>query len=267
MEGWTEKGQESRFLEDESGWEVTVQAGGQTYTLKATRVILAVDAPAAKKLLQESPATAEAAARLRFPAGVPTAIIRLWFKVKPRAIAEAGIYTGDFVMDNFFWLDRLQTAYAEWSRATGGSAIEMHIYGPPELVAQPDASLLARVLIDTYRVFPELRGTLLHSRLLRNEASHTLFSVGEPGEHLGIETPWPNLFACGDWVYHPAPALYLERATTTGIAAANAVLSSLGQEPWPLLPHPQPEWLAGQIERGLRGLRARMLQRKKGSAH
>ncbi|NJN98307.1 MAG: hypothetical protein HC875_31570, partial [Anaerolineales bacterium] len=84
---------------------------------------------------------------------------------------------------------------------------------------------------------------------------------------LGIETPWPNLFACGDWVYHPAPALYLERATTTGIAAANTVLSSLGQEPWPLLPHPQPEWLAGQIERGLRGLRVRMLRRKKGSAH
>ncbi|NJN97994.1 MAG: FAD-dependent oxidoreductase [Anaerolineales bacterium] len=158
LEGWTEKGQESRLLEDESGWEVTVQAEGRTYTIKAARVILAVDAPAAKKLLQESPAMAEAAARLRFPAGVPTAIIRLWFKVKPKPIAEAGIYTGDFVMDNFFWLDRLQTAYAEWSRATGGSAIEMHIYGPPELVAQPDASLLARVLIDTYRVFPVTAG-------------------------------------------------------------------------------------------------------------
>jgi isorenieratene synthase len=270
LEGWKERGEsrlKSGLLDNEPGWHVTVQADGQTYIIKAGRVILAVDAPAAKKLLQESPATAEAAAGLRFPTGVPTAIIRLWFKVKPKPIAEAGIYTGDFVMDNFFWLDRLQTAYAEWSRATGGSAIEMHIYGPPELLTQPDASLLARVLIDIYRVFPELRGNLLHSRLLRNEATHTLFSVGEPGEHLGIETPWPNLFACGDWVYHPAPALYLERATTTGIAAANAVLSSLGLEPWLLLPHPQPEWLAGKMERSLRGLRTRMLQRKKNSAH
>ncbi|MBE7471473.1 MAG: FAD-dependent oxidoreductase [Anaerolineales bacterium] len=274
LEGWKvggAEGEESRlksgFLDSEPGWEVTVQTDGQTSIIKAARVILAVDAPAAKKLLQGSPATAEAAAGLRFPSGVPTAIIRLWFKVKPKAIAEAGIYSGDFVMDNFFWLDRLQTVYAEWSRTTGGSAIEMHIYGPPELLAQPDASLLARVLIDTYRVFPELRGNLLHSRLLRNEASHTLFSVGEPGEHLGIETPWPNLFACGDWVYHPAPALYLERATTTGVAAANAVLSSLGLEPWPLLPHPQPEWLAGKMERSLRGLRARMLRRKKSSTH
>jgi isorenieratene synthase len=258
------KSQESGLLNDQQTWRVTYQSNGQAQILEAQHVILAVDAPAAKKLLQASPATAEAAGKLRFPAGVPTAIIRLWFKVKPKPIAEAGIYTGDFVMDNFFWLDRLQTAYAEWSRATGGSAIEMHIYGPPDLLAQPDASLLARVLIDTYRAFPELRGKLLHSLLLRNEASHTLFSVGEPGQHLGIETPWPGLFACGDWVYHPAPALYLERATTTGIAAANAVLSGLGQEPWPILPHPEPEWLAGKMERGLRRLRLAMLKRKRG---
>lgn len=262
------KHQESRLqsglLNGHQGWQIVYEADGQTRMLEAQHVILAVDAPAAKTLLQASPATAEAAGKLRFPTGVPTAIIRLWFKVKPKPMAEAGIYTGDFVMDNFFWLDRLQTAYAEWSRATGGSALEMHIYGPPDLLAQPDASLLARVLIDTYRVFPELRGSLLHSVLLRNEATHTLFSVGEPGQHLGIETPWPGLFACGDWVYHPAPALYLERATTTGIAAANAVLSSLGLEGWPILPHPQPEWLAGKMERGLRWLRLAMLKRKQG---
>jgi isorenieratene synthase len=244
-------------------WQVSYQVDGQTHTVETDRVILAVDAPAARKLLRASPATAADWRRLRFPTGVPTAIIRLWFKVKPKAIAESGIFTGDFVMDNFFWLERLQTAYAEWSSATGGSAVEMHIYGPPNLLAQPDASLLARVLIDTYRAFPELRGQLLHRVLLRNEATHTLFSVGQPGEHLGIETPWPGLFACGDWVYHPAPALYLERAATTGIAAANALLASLDMEPWPILSHPEPEWLAGKMEKALRWLRLALLRRKK----
>jgi carotenoid phi-ring synthase / carotenoid chi-ring synthase len=259
-----ESGLKSGFPDAEQTWGVTYEAGGQTHLIESDRVILAVDAPAAKKLLRASPATAEATRALRFPAGVPTAIIRLWFKVKPKPIAEAGIFSGDFVMDNFFWLDQLQIAYQEWSRATGGSAIEMHLYGQPKLLAQPDASLLARVLIDTYRAFRELRGTLLHWVVLRNEASHTLFSVGEPGEHLGIETPWPGLFACGDWVYHPAPALYLERATITGIAAANAVLDSLGLEAWPLLPHPQPEWLAGKMEKELRRLRQEMLRQKRG---
>lgn len=243
-------------------WRVTYQSNDQSCTLNTDRIVLAVDAPAAQKLLAESPATQELAANLWFPNGVPTAIFRLWFKTKPKPIAEAGIFTGDFVMDNFFWLDRLQPAFSAWSQATGGSAIEMHIYGPPELLAQPDASLLAQVIVDVYRAFPELRGQLLHSVLQRNDAVHTLFSVGEPGQHLGIETSWPGLFACGDWVYHPAPALYLERAATTSIAAANAVLSSLGLEPWPILPHPKPEWLAGKLEQGLRRARLALLKRK-----
>jgi isorenieratene synthase len=241
-------------------WRITYQAGNQTCLVEADRVIVAVDAPAARQLLANSPATAEIAAKLWFPTGVPTAIIRLWFETQPKLIAEAGIFSGDFVMDNFFWLERLQPAYTTWSQATGGSAMEMHIYGPPELLAQPDASLLAQVIVDTYRAFPELRGHLLHSILLRNEATHTLFSVGEPGQHLAIETPWPGMYACGDWVYHPTPALYLERATTTAIAAANATLTSLEAEPWPILAYPEPEWLAGKMEQGLRWLRLAMLR-------
>jgi isorenieratene synthase len=228
---------------------------------------MAVDAPAAKQLLINSEPTAEIANRLWFPLGVPTAVIRFWFKTQSKPIAEAGIFSGDFVMDNFFWLHRLHPAYQAWSQAGGGSAIEMHIYGPPELLAQPDATLLAQVLIDTYRAFPELRGQLLHSALLHNEATHTLFSVGDPAEHLAIETPWPGLYACGDWVYHPAPALYLERATTTGIGAANAVLAGLALDPWPILAHPQPEWLAGKMETGLRWLRHMLLKRKKTLTH
>ncbi|GAB4440634.1 MAG: hypothetical protein Kow0031_22580 [Anaerolineae bacterium] len=250
----------TRLQRDGDSWQVEVRRGGELRTLAADNVLLAVDAPAAKKLLTASPPTAEVAAGLYFPAGVPTAIIRLWFEAKPRRVAEAGIFSGDFAMDNFFWLDRLQPAYMEWSKATGGSAIETHVYGPPEFLAQPDALLLARVIVDTYRAFPELRGYLIHKTLQRNEATHTLFGVGREGEHLGVETAWPGLFAAGDWVYHPAPALYLERATTTGIAAANALLARLGLEPWPLLPHPQPEWLAGKMAAGLHRLRHRMMR-------
>ncbi|MFQ5614501.1 MAG: FAD-dependent oxidoreductase [Anaerolineae bacterium] len=246
-------------------WSVRYDANGQSHTVEAGRVVLALDAPAAEKLLRESPATATAAAALRFPKGVPTAIIRLWFEAQPKPVAEAGIFTGDFVMDNFFWLHRLQPAYMDWGRETGGGAIEMHVYGPPDFLEQPDAALLAQVITDTYRAFPELRGRLLHSTLLRNQATHTLFAVGDPGQHLAVKTPWPGLFACGDWVYHPTPALYLERATITGIAAANALLSSLDMEPWPILSHPEPEWLAGKLERGLWRVRQAMLRNRRGS--
>ncbi len=243
-------------------WQLVIKNESQEDTLEAKNIILAVDAPAARKLLLKSSVTYKIAKTLHFPTGVPTAIIRLWFEKKPEKVSEAGIFSGDFAMDNFFCLNRLQPAYMEWGRRTGGSAIEMHVYGPPKFLRQPDALLLARVILDTYRAFPELRGYLIQQKLLRNEASHTLFSVGEPGQHLGIETSWPGLFACGDWVYHPAPALYLERATTTGIAAANALLRDLQLEPWPILPHPEPEWLAGKMEQGLKKVRYALLRRK-----
>jgi isorenieratene synthase len=167
-------------------------------------------------------------------------------------------------MDNFFWLDRLQPDYVEWSQATGGSAIEMHIYGPPEVVARPDATLLAQATTDLYRAFPELRGTLRHSVLQRNAATHTLFGVGAAGQHLAIETPWPNLYACGDWVAHPNPSMYLERAATTGMLAAGAILRGRGLEPPAVLDHPDPEWLAGRMQAGLMGVR-RFVRHRHGS--
>jgi hypothetical protein len=34
-------------------------------------------------------------------------------------------------------------------------------------------------------------------------------------------------------------------------------------EPWPILSHPEPEWLAGKMEKALRWLRLALLRRKK----
>jgi isorenieratene synthase len=247
---------------DGAQWQVAFEQDGKMQTVMAEQVVLAVDAPAAQKLLRESPETAELTTTLYFPTGIPTAIIRMWFGRRPKGVSEAGIFTGDFVMDNFFWLDRLQPAYRTWSQATGGSAIEMHIYGPPELLEQPDVWLLTQVAQDVNRAFPELRDHRLHLVLQRNIASHTLFSVGEKGKHLGVTTPWQGLFVCGDWVHHPTPAMYLERAATTGLIAANEIITQRGLEAWPVLPHPAPEPFAGWVSRRWTNLRRRMAARK-----
>jgi isorenieratene synthase len=239
------------------------QQGNESRSLEASHIILAVDAPAATQLLCASPDTAAIAARLRLPAGRRTAIVRLWFDAAPRSPrAQAGILTGNFTLHNFFWLHRIYDEYIRWSRATGGSVIEAHIYGPSELFDEPDASLLARAIVDVNRAWPELKGHLVHSMLARNEATHTLFQVGLPDEHLSVVTPWPHLFCCGDWVRDRNPALFLERACVTGILSANAVLRELGLEEWPVLTHTQPEWLAGQIELGMYQIRKSMRRRR-----
>ncbi|MDZ4716860.1 MAG: FAD-dependent oxidoreductase [Roseiflexaceae bacterium] len=243
-----------RLEEAPQRWKIRYATNQGEQTVEADQIILAIDAPAAQRLLRESPATAERAEQCWFPQGVPTAIFRIWYERKPKTPAITGIFSGDVIVDNFFWMDAFQPEYAAWSAATGGGALEMHIYGPPEVLAQPDAVLLARAVQDAGRAFPD-GGRVLHAQLLRNAANHTLFNVGVAGKHLGIETPWPGLVACGDWVAHPAPALYLERAATTGIAAANAVLKTHGLEPWPIVPHPQPEPFARKIGEWLQAFR------------
>jgi isorenieratene synthase len=238
-------------------------AHGQQQERHSKQVVLALDAPSAHELLLNSPSTAAAAATLRFPEGVPTLIVRLWFRSMPRPIAPSGICTGDFLVDNFFWLDQIQPIYQQWHQATGGSAVEMHVYGPSEVLAQPDATLLARVVHDTYRAFPELRGSLLHAAIERNAATHTLFTPGDPARSLAVQTPWPGMVACGDWINDPNPAMYLERATTTGMVAANRVLCDFGLEPWPIAAHPEPEWFAGKLSNALTRFRLATTQRRR----
>ena len=227
----------------------------------ARSIILATAAQHTRSILCASEATRDVAETLYFPRSLPTAILRFWYDVQLKSKVEAGIITGDVIVDNYFWLHRLQDQYARWSKATGGSAIEVHLYGPPELLEKPDALLLARAANDVQSAFPELRGHLIHQHLQRNAPLHTLFGLGRAEQHLTTITPWPNLYCCGDWVRRPEPAFFMERACVTGIAAANEVLKSHDLPPWATLDYPKPEAFAGWLEklmhRGRRILRKR----------
>ncbi len=259
--GTVARGTVTELAQTDGGWRVSFTQSGVAQTAEAGQLIVATDAASAERLLRGSAATAALAADLDFPRSMPTAICRLWFDKQPRSGPASGIISGDVLVDNFFWLDRLQPAFSAWRDATGGCAAELHIYGPPEALAQEDVAILAQASSDAMRAFPELRGALVHAALQRNAASHTVLSIAEPARALGVETPWPGLYCCGDWVAHPNPALYLERAATTGIASANAALAARGRDGVPLLPHPEPEPLAGAMMRGMRRLRRAVVLR------
>jgi carotenoid phi-ring synthase / carotenoid chi-ring synthase len=231
-------------VQKEGAWIVHVNRDGFTESIKASFVILASDSPGAEAIIKNS----FQADSLFFPHGLAHAVIRLWFEVEPRKHPEAGIFSGDFVMHNFFWLDKIYESYRKWHNETGGSCIEVHVYGPEDVLKQSDAVLLTNVLTDFYRAFPELKGHLIKPVIQRNAATHTLPALGARGTHLGIETPWENLFCAGDWVRHETPAFFLERACVTGIEAANRVLALCGKEVFDLQNYPPPEPLAAWIE-------------------
>ena len=195
-----------RVEKEGDGWKIWAEENGRRVRYDSDHVILATDSPAAAQLIKESfPVEGSS---LTFPRGLSNAVIRVWFDRQPKPGPEAGIFTGDFILHNFFWLDRIYAPYRLWSKATGGSAIEAHIYGPPEVLDQPDALLLTNAIMDIYQAYPELRGHLVSQHLQRNPATHTLPSLGPRGTHLGVETPWEGLYCAGDWVRDPIPAFF-----------------------------------------------------------
>ena len=230
----------------DGNWTAYIQHDGLTESASASFIILASDSPAAESIIKQS--FPSESASLFFPHGLAHAVIRLWFDQRPRRNPEAGIFSGDFIMHNFFWLDKIYGSYRKWHEETGGSCIEVHVYGPQNVLAQSDAILLTNVLRDFYRVHPELKGHLIKPHIQRNAATHTLPALGARGTHLGIETPWQNFYCAGDWVRHETPAFFLERACVTGLEAANYLLRARGINEFELQTYPPPEPLAAWIE-------------------
>ena len=228
----------------DTNWIVHYEREDVIESLSSRFVILASDSPAAEFIIRNSfPANG-----LFFPHGLAHAVIRLWFDREPRKHPEAGIFSGDFIMHNFFWLDKIYESYRKWHTETGGSCIELHVYGPKEVLRQKDAVLVTHVLTDFYRAFPELKGHLIKPHIQRNAATHTLPALGTRGTHLGVETPWQNFFCAGDWVWLRNPSFFLERACVTGIEAANCVLRARGLAEFDVQSYPPPEPLAAWIE-------------------
>jgi len=249
-------------VEKDGDWITHYEQDGVHESVKSPFIILASDSPAAESIIKSSfPSDS-----FFFPKGLAHAVIRLWFDKEPRKHPEAGIFSGDFVMHNFFWLDKIYDPYRKWHDETGGSCIEVHVYGPEDVLKQTDAVLLTNVLTDFYRAFPELKGHLIKAHLQRNAATHTLPALGARGTHLGIETPWENFFCAGDWVRHETPAFFLERACVTGIEAANRILSLVGKDLVEIQNYPPPEPLAAWIENLMMKGRKRRRMKKMQSA-
>ncbi|MDH5606376.1 MAG: FAD-dependent oxidoreductase [Anaerolineae bacterium] len=246
----------------EEGFRITYMKQGRAHTIRCSQLVVAADVTNAEKLLAASPSLTHDKP-FYWPRGMETAVVRVWFNKQPKPGAESGILTGDFALHNFFWLDKLYGDYRQWSRQTGGSAVEAHVYNPGELETKSDEELLVRAVADLRSAFPELRGARIHQTITRNPVRHTMIEVGPRGRHLTVRSPWEGLFFCGDWVNDPAPAFFIERACLTGMLAANAVLEARRLEPWKTLPYPQPEAFAGWIEKlMMRGRKKRVERRK-----
>jgi isorenieratene synthase len=206
---------------------------GGNRSITAQNVILAMDTPSTQRLLLKSPDLAAQAQKMNFPDSLRNAAVRLWFSESPREGTIGGMMTGDFAPDNFFWLHRLYPDYREWHEKTGGSVIELHYY-EDKLLEMPDRNLIVESVTEVQRAFPNIKNSFVHSSVRRNSKTQTNFRI-PTDKSLHMITGWQNLYACGDWIGYENPAFWMERATVTGMAAANEVLKAYGKEPYEIL--------------------------------
>ena len=194
--------------------------------LGADAVVLATDVAGLQRIVASSPELGDDMWRARIGrlrTAPPFMVHRLWIDhpVAPHRPAFLGT-AGYEPLDNISVLDRYERQAADWARQQHGSVVELHSYAVQS--AQPQQAMLSRL----HELYPETAGArVVHERMLHHRDC-PLFAPGTHAHRPGVITPLPGLLLAGDGVRIDLPVALMERAATTGWAAANQILAQWG---------------------------------------
>lgn len=209
----------------DSGFTVTDQSGD---TFAADGVVLATDVTTLQRIIADSPGVGDTEWRGQvgdLGTAAPFVVRRLWLDRPVRPDRSAFLGTGGLPpLDNISVLERYEHEAIAWAQRTGGSVVELHAYSvaedTPELRAQLDARL--------HELYPEtVAATVVHeSTLCRSDCPR--LAPGDFANRPTVVTPQGGLVLAGDGIRIDLPVALMERAATTGLAAANALLERFG---------------------------------------
>lgn len=221
---------------------VTAQADGSVprgETLTADYYVLAADIPGIKHLFSLSTGAVHATVAdqvNQLQVADPFAVGRFWFD---RDFDwEHSWFTslsGYRLTDSITLYHRIQQDYIDWAERTGGSVVELHAYCYKEKDFPTQQALLDTFEAELYEIVPTLKGATLLHRQLVNQKNFAGFPPGSYPDRPATATAVPNLMFAGDWVKMPFPCGLMERAVSSGLLAANAILKQEGSQRRPIL--------------------------------
>ncbi|MFW6639358.1 FAD-dependent oxidoreductase [Nocardiopsis algeriensis] len=193
-------------------------------------LVLACDTPGLRRLVAASPELGSEPWRNRVAAlesAPPFLVSRHWLDRPVRAHRPAFLGTAGYpTLDNISVLERYEDESRAWARRTGGSVVELHAYALDE-DCDPERES-KRLWEQAVGVYPELAAAREVDSRHELRADCPLFPPGGHRERPGVETPDPFLVLAGDHVRTDLPVALMERAATSGMLAANALLSRWG---------------------------------------
>jgi carotenoid phi-ring synthase / carotenoid chi-ring synthase len=209
----------------ETGFTVSADDGTQ---IAADAVVLATDVSGLQRIVADSPGLGDETWRGRVAAmgtAPPFVVHRLWLDRPMNADRAPFLGAGGRPpLDNVSVLDRYEREAADWARTTGGSVVELHSYA----VTEPHDGLRDQLLGRLHELYPETaQARVVDERLLWAQDCPR-FAPGDHAARPGVDGPDPALALAGDGIRIDLPVALMERAATTGWAAANRLLTHFG---------------------------------------
>nr|WP_239579204.1 FAD-dependent oxidoreductase [Microlunatus panaciterrae] len=218
-----------------------VRAGlGSGGELTADAVVLAADPASTRRLVAGAAELGDDDWRSRV-AGTRNApafaVWRLWLdrRVDPGRPAFLGT-SGYGPLDNVTVLERFEAGAARWSADHQGSVVEVHAYALPgtgelgtgDLGTGDLDGLQARLRVELNRVYPELAAARVVGSEWLVKDDCPLVDTSPWIRRPEVSTPDPRVKLAGDGIRCDFPVALMERAATTGMLAANALLGDWG---------------------------------------
>jgi len=163
------------------------------------------------------------------PLADPFAVGRFWLdKDFDWQHSNFASLSGYKLTDSITLYHRIQREYKEWAQKTGGSVVELHAYCYKEKEFPTQESILATFVEELYEIVPELANAkILHQQLV-NQKNFSGYPPNSFKMRPSTETEVKNLMFAGDWVKMPFPCGLMERAISSGLLSANAILYQEG---------------------------------------
>lgn len=220
----------------DGGFELTVARNDEQETLSADGVVLAVEVPALRALVAASPGLDDLPFRDAIDSlGVtyPFAVWRLWVDCPANPDRQPFVGTSGLgILDNISLFERFEGESRRWAMQTGGSVVELHAYAvPPSMSEEEIKKDLWHQLLRVYPEFADAK-VLDERYLLRQDCPS--FYTGDHPRRPGVVSGIRGLALAGDFVRTKFPSALMERATATGMMAANHLLSRWDGAPEPI---------------------------------
>ena len=200
------------------------------HKIEADYYVIATDVPGVKHLFnlmagEKVKSTSTSLQIDKLALADPFAVARFWFdRDFEWEHSNFTSLSGYALTDSITLYHRIQTEYVEWAKRTGGSVVELHAYCYKEKQFPTQESLLTTFTEELYQIVPALQqATILHRELV-NQKNFSGYPPKSFGDRPSTTTDITNLMFAGDWVKMPFPCGLMERAVSSGLLAANAIL-------------------------------------------